>query len=183
MLGVEAAGNLLLFQQSGLAGVDGELEDGCRADERLVGIAVGCGVEVAVDLAVDLVGGIGEADLAGCSWQAITAERKDAQHIQSPFAVVGDEEVAEEIEAFERSVGLLGDDLSPVFAARRNRRYAYQAEALGCAVGLDVEESVAVVDAVLLVVDARGDEAKVGGRRGRVEKPGLAGGVASGFEQ
>ena len=50
-------------------------------------------------------------------------------------------------------------------------------------VGVDVEEAIAVVDVVLLVVDAGGDELEVVLGLGGIEEVGFAGGVAGDFEE
>jgi len=60
--GVEAAGNLLLLEQRGFAGGDVVVVDGGGGDQRLVAVAEGVGDELAVDVGLRGVGGLGEAD-------------------------------------------------------------------------------------------------------------------------
>ena len=64
----------------------------------------------------------------------------------------------------------------------RDRR-AQEAELVGMAIGAEIQEAVAVVDVVLLVVDTLGDAGeRILGRRG-IEEPAFGGGVAANLEQ
>ena len=78
---------------------------------------------------------------------------------------------------------VFGKKLLPVFAGGLRDGCADEAELLGIVVGADVEEAVAMVDVVLLVVDAWGDELEGGLGCGGAEEPGFVGGVAAGFEE
>ncbi len=146
-----------MFEECGFAGCDVVAEDGGGAGERLVGVAIGGGVEVDVDLAARAIGGIGEADVAWVDWLAGFVEREDAQDGQAALAVVGDKEGLEEVDVAEGRVFVLGEEFFPVLAFGGGDRCADQLELLGVAVGADVEEAVAVVDVVFFVVDAFGD--------------------------
>ena len=95
----------------------------------------------------------------------------------------GDGEGCEEVEVLKGMVGVEGDEFGPMVAIGRGGRSGDDAEVLAGIVDADVEETVAVVGVVLLVVDAGGDDAELAGGVAGGEEAVFVGGVTAGFDQ
>ena len=137
------------------------LVDRTGRDQRLVGVAEGCGVEDAVDVRVRAVGGLGEGDFAGRRGFAapVAGEFPEAQARQAVFALAGDEEAGEEIDVFKHDVVAMRDQFGPVLAAGRGDGRGDEAEVAAAVVGADEPVAVAMVDGILVLVFARSDDA------------------------
>ncbi len=86
--------------------------------------------------------------------------------------------VLEEVDAREHDVGAVRDELLPVRAARRGDGRRHEPEVAAAGVRPDVEEVAAVLDVVLVVLLARGDERPLALGRVGLQDAGLRGRVA-----
>ena len=169
---VEAAGNFKLLEQRGCRRGHVVLVDRTGRDQRLVGVAEGRRLEDAVDVRMRAVGRLGKGDFARrCCLRTIAGEAPEAQARQAVFALAGDEEAGEEIHVFEHHVVAMGNQLGPVFAARRGHRRGDQAEVASAIVGADEPEAVAMVDGVFVLILARADERECRPRAHRRQHP------------
>ena len=181
----------LIDGKSGVDAGDVVLVDRGWRDERLIAVAEDIGGEDAVDVRGGRVGGLGEGDLdrwfegknpglTSESWGTqiggwgtrLVDKTKDFEGGQAELAAGGDGEGVEEVEVLEREIGIEREQLDPVVAARRGDGRGDDTEVLARVVGADVEEAArlwrkAMVRVVLLLVEARRDEAEFGrwGRR------------------
>ncbi len=102
----------------------------------------------------------------------------DAQAGKAVLALAGYKEVGKEIDVFKHDGVAMGNELGPMFAARRGYGSGDEAKVAATVVGADEPEAVAVVDGVFLIVLAGCDEGKCAfGFIGR-QHMGFAGDVA-----
>ena len=88
-----------------------------------------------------------------------------------------------EVEVLERRVRLLREQLLPVFASGCCDRCRHDTKVLARVVHAQVEEPFAMIDRVLLFLNAWCDQGERSIRRRRIEEVRLAGGVTACFKQ
>src|SRR6185437_1152835 len=160
-----SARNLLLLQQHRLASCHVIKKDRGRPYERLVPVAKLRRVEISIDLAERGVRRVGEPNVTRLRRTTLGAERHHSQHRQSALAIPCNEKALEEIEILERRVPLLRQKFFPLLAIGRRNRGTHQLELFCIPIGANVEESVAMIDVILLIVHARSDELELFLRR------------------
>ena len=150
---------------------------------EVVAVAVGGGV--ANSGLMPPAGGVGrlrEGDGLGGAGSALGGEGDDVEYGEAFAAFGRDEEGLEEVKVLKGDGGVFGKELGPVVAAGGGDGGSDDAEIVAGVVDAEVEESVAVVDGIFLIVDAGGDQGELAEGVCGVEEAGFAGGVGAGFE-
>ena len=127
------------------------------------------------------VGRLGEGDLLRCIQASVRAEPCHRKRCQSRLALGNNTESVEYIEVFKWSFLVLGKELLPGLAASSVDGNRDDPKVLAGIVHPDVEEAVAMIDRVLLLVYTRRDHEEDSARRLGVEVAALVGGVAAGL--
>lgn len=164
---VEAADDFLLFQHRALAILHVDVDDGGRRDGRLVGhaklrggILRRAGRRGQVDSIVELHG-----------FPVLVRKIKDARAVQGARLFHHHQVALEEIDGLDDGILVVRHDALPVLRLGRGQGGADDAEILRVLVGDDVQQAVAVLDAVAVAFFARQHAAETAfGRTGRQQQ-------------